>query len=75
MCTTLFNIKISEFFFTLCCCVLHVIIITGCISGYTRHIYSILRHSQLLSISSSSTVVIPSSKKIINVIKFHLLIC
>jgi len=40
---------------TLCCYVLHMIAITCCKSGYTRQINSILRHSQLLSISSTSS--------------------
>jgi len=35
------------FFSTLCCYVLHMITITGCINSYTQQIYSILRDSQL----------------------------
>jgi len=51
-------------FRTLCCYVLHMITITGSRSGFKRQMYSILRHSQVSSISStSSSAVLPSSNK------------
>jgi len=41
-----------------------MITITGCISGFKRQMYSILRRSQVSSISStSSSAVLPSSNK------------